>query len=393
MKYENMTREELIEILKSLENQRAFSYEDQMKLKILDKSPFTIWASDRNCIIKLWTRQCEELYGYKKEEALEKDFVNLFVAPDEQAAARVDQISIIDDAEIFHNIANDIGKKGNTLQLITNCFRIKDIQTGEYWNAEMGLIIDYLDQERERLEIIVSESRKVKSFIDQFINRTHECKDHLFNRKKSFRNEINSAERMALKIGKREEFKERTRKIRVSLDEIQISFEQIVESYYEKMQKCASSECCEKVRNGFEKKYDGLIQGFESVALDFEEINASYEGDNTKFRLKESILKEDTDWHTRLTTLVFERSNRLNEEIDLYHNLSNDTEPSSSHYGNLLEEKNILQEIKNEIQETSNNVMINTINTEDPSLLLEIRKNMFTEYKEIDERIMNQIEK
>ena len=55
--------------------------------------------------------QCEALYGYKSEDVLGKDFVDLFVAVDEQKAAREDQISIIDDGAVFHNIANDVGKK------------------------------------------------------------------------------------------------------------------------------------------------------------------------------------------------------------------------------------------------------------------------------------------
>ena len=163
MNFENMTKEELIAKLKELENQRAFTYEDQMKLDILDKSPFTIWASDRDCKITLWEGQCEALYGYSREFAIGQDYISLFVAPDEQLAARRDQLSIIDNAEVFHNIANDRAKNGNTLQLVTNCFRIKNPRSKQYWNAEMGLIIDYLDQEKERLELIVAESRKVKS--------------------------------------------------------------------------------------------------------------------------------------------------------------------------------------------------------------------------------------
>lgn len=72
-----------------------------MKLAFLDSSPFTLWASDRNCRIKLWMGQCEALYGYKSEDVLGKDFVDLFVAVDEQKAAREDQISIIDDGAVF----------------------------------------------------------------------------------------------------------------------------------------------------------------------------------------------------------------------------------------------------------------------------------------------------
>jgi len=150
MDFEKMSREELIAKLKELENRRAFTCEDHMKLIILDESPFTIWASDRDCKITFWAGRCESLYNRTWKEVKGKDYVPLFVADNEQAAARRDQIKIIDDAEVFHNFANDKNKYGNTLPLLTNCFRIKDPScTDKYWNAEMGLIIDFLDEEKK----------------------------------------------------------------------------------------------------------------------------------------------------------------------------------------------------------------------------------------------------
>ena len=56
----------------------ANTYEDQLKLAILDKSPFTIWASDRNCMIKMWDGQCESMYGRKKEDEARKWFICLY---------------------------------------------------------------------------------------------------------------------------------------------------------------------------------------------------------------------------------------------------------------------------------------------------------------------------
>ena len=119
--FNDMTREELLEYIESLKSKRAFTYEDRMKLTIIDSLPFTVWASDRNCIIRLWEGQCEPMYGYKKEDVLGKNYIDLFVAKDEQAAARRDQLEIIDKNATFHNIANDHGRFGNILRLITNC--------------------------------------------------------------------------------------------------------------------------------------------------------------------------------------------------------------------------------------------------------------------------------
>lgn len=172
MDYHEMNREELIKYIEKLEKQRAFTPEDRYLLTILDNSPFTIWASDRDCIIRFWEGQCESLYGYKKENVIGKDFVDLFVATDEKKAAREDQIAIIDTGEVFHNIANDYAKNGNTLRLLTNCWRMKSPDMDEYWNIEMGLIVDYYDKEIERLEEIVAESRMYNARIAHFLDLT-----------------------------------------------------------------------------------------------------------------------------------------------------------------------------------------------------------------------------
>lgn len=76
MDYDKLTKEELISLLRELESQRAFTYEDRMKLEILDQSPFTIWASDRDCKITFWDGQCEHLRQIRLTEMLEIFFLH-----------------------------------------------------------------------------------------------------------------------------------------------------------------------------------------------------------------------------------------------------------------------------------------------------------------------------
>ena len=58
-----MSKEELLNHINEMKKKRAFTYEDQLKLSFIDSSPFTLWASDRNCKIKFWSGKCESLYG------------------------------------------------------------------------------------------------------------------------------------------------------------------------------------------------------------------------------------------------------------------------------------------------------------------------------------------
>lgn|GEM_PF-6086272 len=293
MDYESKSKDELIAIIEKMKSQRAFTYEDRMKLAILDESPFTVWASDKDCKIRLWEGQSEALYGYTKAEVMGKDYVDLFVAEDERNAARIDQISIIDEGVKFHNIANDIGKYKNTLQLVTNCFRICDIETKEYWNAEMGLIIDYLDQEKAKLEAIVEESRKVKSYTSQFISDIQARKEQFQGRKTALKSEISQSQRKAIRSrSSRAEFKKQVEPIHKSIDALGEQLSQLFDSFIERMRSCASSQSCEKLNLEFNEKFNDILLDFEDIVGDFAEVNIQFSGDNTMIELRNSILND-----------------------------------------------------------------------------------------------------
>ena len=292
MNYEDMTKDELIAYIEEIKAKRAFTYEDQMKLVILDNSPFTVWASDRNCIIKLWMGQCEVLYGFSSEEAIGRDFVDLFVAEDEKVAARRDQIDIIDNEAIFHNIANDIGKNGNTLQLVTNCRRIKDPVSGEYWNAEMGLVIDYLEQEKNRLKLIVTESQRIKSCVTQFIEDTNQVKERFLNRKRSINEAIRGCEQKATALRRRTEFKKKISNIRTSLIELSQKMDDVYDVHMSKMQSCASYDSCEEIRQSFFKEYATISEALEDMALDVFDISCDYDVEQNLVSDKDNMMKE-----------------------------------------------------------------------------------------------------
>lgn len=270
-----MSKKELIEYINDIISQRAFTYEDRMKLAILDQSPFTIWASDRNCKIKLWTGRCEELYGYTHETALGRDYVDLFVAPDEQRAARIDCVDIIDNGTIFHNLANDTGRNGK-IELLTNCFRVKDVITGEYLQAEMGLIISFLEQERDRLTKIINESKKIELIINALLCDVNKKKELYNSKRKNMYNMFLSAEKKAIREKKRTQFKKKASPLFSQIDHLQSNFSRTILEIQDKIRLCTTSEACESVIEEYDQYCNEIDLRFNEIRLDVDEILLQY---------------------------------------------------------------------------------------------------------------------
>ena len=205
-----------------------------------------------------------------------KDFVDLFVAEDEKKAAREDQLKIIDSGEIFHNIANDIAKNGNTLRLLTNCWRMKAPNSDEYWNIEMGLIVDFFYQEMERLEEIISESRLYKARVTQFIELTKQLRKQFAERKKVFNDSIRDCDRKSVIAKKRTEFKKRTEPIKAELTSIERRIMDLIDTYLCKIQSSGSASDCEELTYKFKQSYEDLLDAFEDIVTDFQELNEEF---------------------------------------------------------------------------------------------------------------------
>jgi PAS domain S-box-containing protein len=385
MDYDNMSKEELIAKLKELEKQRAFTYEDQMKLTILDESPFTIWASDRDCKITLWEGRCEALYGYTRDYAIGKDYISLFVAPDEQPAAKLDQISIIDNAEKFHNIANDEASAGNTLHLITNCFRIKDPRTGQYWNAEMGLIIDYLEQEQERLEHIVAESKRIKSCITLFIENTQRRKSEYQERKKSIRAGIDNSRIEAAKIRKLSSFMEKIVPINNSLKILNNKLNQLIDDYYQKIQTCTDVNSCEAIILVFDEEYEKIIDGLEEIAAGFEVINSEFNWDNSLMQLRDDMLKINFDSSRRLDNFASELLNKAEEDISEYRRLGVKSE--SIKLIEYTKRRDNIQLHRNSIMKILDECTGSIQRTTDSDKLSSFRFEIIDKYKDIEDKL------
>lgn len=386
-KYDNFSKEELIKLLLDCEEQRAFSYEDQLKLAILDKSPFTVWASDRNCIIKMWSGQCESMYGRRKEDVLGKDFVDLFVSPDEQAAARRDQLEIIDNDKEFHNIANDQGRNGNTLQLITNCFRIKDPQSGEFWNAEMGVAIDYYEEEKKQLERNIEEGRMIQTLISDFSAIQNQYREQFFDRKESLLAAIRNGKIQAAKKQKLNDYIIHTQEFVQKVKEIDIQIDSVSEIYSVKIKKCTSSSSCVQIKSDFISALRKILNEFDEIVVQYEIICLELTNQSSIVSLRDEIMKATTAKNTRLEALAQEVWLKAEDAIKEYTNLGAHLNAESSRLLQLKSRRDTVKDIKNEIHIIADEIYSQLSNATTEDSLNEIKISMENRYKEIETQL------
>ena len=132
-----------------LEGRRAASREDRLKLAILDRAPLSIWACNKKFEIVLWTVGSTKIYKYEKENAIGKNYLQLFVDPPERYQSLIDCCRIVDDDYVQTNcLAYDVNQDGEHRTMLTNCFRIWDEDNEEYLQAEVALDISDLELRR-----------------------------------------------------------------------------------------------------------------------------------------------------------------------------------------------------------------------------------------------------
>lgn len=382
MDYQNMTKDELIDYINEMKKKRAFTYEDQMKLTFLDSAPFTIWASDRNCIIKFWAGQCENLYGYKKEDVIGKDFVDLFVAPDEQKAAREDQISIIDNGEVFHNIANDVAKSGNTLRLLTNCWRYKAPDSNEYWNFEMGLIIDFYKQEEARLEKIIEESRQLKAGVNAFIELTEKIRTQYNEKRNSLRKSIHECDQKAISLRKREAFKAIMKPLRTRLDGINEDINILVENATLSIQTCAISTQVEILTKRFNDDYNEIMFRFDELVADFQEISMDYIpiSENVSAE-RDTIIHDASTYHSLLHERAYTLKHEIEDKIDSF-KLNISSKSNSQYLKQLNENRDAVAALLKQISDYQIQVVESAQSVNELSKMILIRKAMHSKFEQ-----------
>ncbi len=112
----------------------------------------SMWACDEDFRIVLWNKGAEELYGRSADSVLGERYDTLFIDEAEREQSLADCRKIIREGARFRNfLALDVDSRGRQKQMLTNCFRITDPETGQHYQAEVGL--DIVDLELAQTEL------------------------------------------------------------------------------------------------------------------------------------------------------------------------------------------------------------------------------------------------
>ena len=331
MEYEKMSKEELIDYIKECQTKRAFTYEDQIKLAILDNSPFSIWASDRNCIITLWSGQCENMYGYSASDIEGKNYLDVFVADDEKATAAKDHLSIVDDGKPFHNLARDEHLDGSHPLILTNCFRIRDPKSGDFWYAEMGLNVEFFDDELQKYNEMVTTSKRIKASRHNMEVYAEQFKEQISDRKKSLIDSLVDGATCARQIGKVNDYnvkmKELVKRLETVIDEI----DHEATNYYTKITSCDVLNDCERIRKEFIAKCDKYNTELAFIIVDILAFLQDYDSANAELAGKrDELIKLINDRDFRLRERITEITSKTNDARDRFLQNRGTTENSTT---------------------------------------------------------------
>lgn len=386
MDFNSMSKEQLIDYINEMRTKRAFTYEDRIKLAILDSLPFTIWASDRDCIVRLWEGQCEPMYGYKKEEILGKNYINIFVAKDEQAAARRDQIEIIDNNATFHNIANDRGRFGNILRLITNCCRIIDPDNGDYLNAEMGVSIAYYEEEKQKLEENIAEGRRIQSFNKQFLVDQQQHKDQFQERCNSLWIAIRKGKTDAAIHRCIEQYQKKVENIESGILDAKQEFESLLITYKLQVNECVTYTDCDNVKRQYLDACNNFLNNFSELAVQLEIINSEFNSGDDLTAEKDDIMNETSQCNSRLAVIAQNLYSSAEKNYNDYKSLGNITDTSErlQRLANLVDRATTLIE---EINNVAKKIYRLIINATSKNEIIAVKEQMISDYNQIEEKI------
>ena len=174
---------DIISFLTSMVGIRAFSWEDRMLLQMVDKSPFTFWASDKSYKVRLWEGKSSTVYA---RDMLGREFYE-FISRYERSNAMTDSIKIINAkdtelAQLLEDFKNyyteDIVGNRASIGIVTNTVQLIDDTTGEAFYAEIGVPIDLqkaLKEFNERQKEFETQIRIFKGNCDELLSEANQA--------------------------------------------------------------------------------------------------------------------------------------------------------------------------------------------------------------------------
>lgn len=175
---------EIYNLLKLIKSKRAIKWKDRLLLQMVDKSPLTFWASDKNYIVRLWEGNSENVY---RRNMLDKKFTE-FISKAEMQNAMIDSISIINAdennlcqliADFSNYLTMDMLGTQKPISIITNSMQLIDEDNNEKLYAEIGLPIDLEDVKTE----YINREEKFKNKFEDFEEKCQMRLNEMENKK------------------------------------------------------------------------------------------------------------------------------------------------------------------------------------------------------------------
>lgn len=234
---------DIISFLASMVGKRAFSREDRMLLQMVDKSPFTFWASDKSYKVKLWEGKSSTVYA---RDMLGREFYE-FISRYERSNAMADSIKIINAkdtelAQLLEDFKNyytkDIVGNKASIGIVTNTVQLIDDTTGEALYAEIGVPIDL----QKALEEFNERQKEFETQICEFKNNCDELLLEANQAEKEVKQQINDKE--GLEIVRRHNLRESCssefgvirKEIKTAKEEAAVDFERFIRDAEESIQ-------------------------------------------------------------------------------------------------------------------------------------------------------------
>ena len=142
-----LSPDDIASLIILIKNKRALAWKDRAILQMVDKSPLTFWASDKDYNVVLWTETCKEVYHREMLGYPFYEMISIFERPQ----AMKDSISVIEAdenklgpllADFRNYYTSDLEGKSTTFNLVTNSMQLINDETGEKYYGEIGLPID-----------------------------------------------------------------------------------------------------------------------------------------------------------------------------------------------------------------------------------------------------------
>lgn len=165
------------DITEELEKEKKFYRNKKRYRSIFQKAPLAFVVSDRKTNIIDWNNKAEEIFGWEKEEVLDKNF-NLIVAENSYAEITEAAENVFSGKEIY-NVNKNIAKDGSELYCEWNTALIKDKNDKIIEVIAIAQDITEKIKRKERIENQKEELKYSELKTQFFANISHELKTPL----------------------------------------------------------------------------------------------------------------------------------------------------------------------------------------------------------------------